>query len=243
MAIETHGGLERWARVHQISAAFAVSGPGFKQRGPNAEAVAALPMWVVADAREQKTTFEPFAAPGQKGIYRPDRTAIESYSGALVEGLDNPRDSLKKIALETAWSAPQVLYFLIPGKTIPPVNAPYPRASSRRTRLSCEAPGVKLTPQTWAIIGCRSSRRPARKSKTHIRSSDVRKGRQARVGDRCLGVDRSFERLLHGSGARQKVAGFCPVPKARPNAKSGKYRQPRGRYQSSCHAAARGYRP
>lgn len=112
LAIETHGGLERWARVHQISAALAVSGPGFEQRGPHGEAVAALPMRVIVDAREQKTTFEPFAAPGQKGIYGPDRTAIESYSGALVEGLDNPRDSLKKMAPGTPWSAPQVLYFL-----------------------------------------------------------------------------------------------------------------------------------
>lgn len=112
LAIEAHGGLERWNQVRQISAAITVSGLGFKQRGPNGEAVAALPMRVIVDTGEQNTIFEPFAAVGQKGIYRPHRTTIESFDGTVLEALDNPRDSLQKLALGSAWSTPQVLYFL-----------------------------------------------------------------------------------------------------------------------------------
>ncbi|WP_233833769.1 hypothetical protein [Paraburkholderia sp. ZP32-5] len=112
LAIEAHGGLERWAQIRQISAAFTASGLGFKQRGPNGEAVAALPMRVIVDAREQKTIFEPFAAVDQRGVYRPRRTAIESFDGKLVEALDDPRESLKQLASGSAWSTPQVLYFL-----------------------------------------------------------------------------------------------------------------------------------
>lgn len=112
LAIDAHGGLEQWTQVRQISAALAVSGLGLKQRGPVGDAVAAHPMRVSVDTREQKTMFEPFAAPGQNGIYLPHRTAIASLDGGLVDALDNPRDSLKEVALGAAWSAPQVLYFL-----------------------------------------------------------------------------------------------------------------------------------
>src|ERR1700758_3971759 len=95
MTIEAHGGLEQWKKVRQVSAAFSASGPSFKQRGPIGEAFAALPMRITVDTREEITTIEPFVAPGQKGIYRPHRTAVESSDGTLVEELKDPRDTLK----------------------------------------------------------------------------------------------------------------------------------------------------
>ena len=110
MTIEAHGGLERWKQVRQISAAFSVSGPSFKQRGPVGEAFAARPMRVLVDAQEQHVVIEPFMASGQKGIYRPQRTVVESSEGRLVE--DNPRDTLKRVALGDPWTAPQMLYFI-----------------------------------------------------------------------------------------------------------------------------------
>src|ERR1700758_3837493 len=94
MTIEAHGGLEQWKKVRQVSAAFSASGPSFKQRGPVGEAFAALPMRVTVDTREQKTLIEPFVAPGQKGIYQPHRTIVESFEGDFVEALDDPRTTL-----------------------------------------------------------------------------------------------------------------------------------------------------
>src|SRR5262249_50882195 len=102
----------RLAQVRQISAAFRAPGPSFAQRGPVGDAFAALPMQVLVDATEQKVVFEPFVALGQKGIYRPLRTVVESADGHLVEALDNPRDTLRSVALGDPWSAPQVLYFI-----------------------------------------------------------------------------------------------------------------------------------
>jgi hypothetical protein len=110
--IEAHGGLEQWKQVRQVSASFRAWGPSLKQRGPVGEAFAALPMRVTVDTREQKTLFEPFVASGQKGIYEPHRTIVESSEGGLVEALDNPRDTLRTVALGDPWSAPQVLYFI-----------------------------------------------------------------------------------------------------------------------------------
>jgi hypothetical protein len=112
MTIEAHGGLEQWKQIRQISADFSVSGPSFKQRGPVGEAFAALPMRVLVDTREQQTVLEPFVALGQKGIYQPHRTVVESSEGDLVEALDHPRDTLRTVALGEPWSAPQVLYFI-----------------------------------------------------------------------------------------------------------------------------------
>jgi hypothetical protein len=110
--IEAHGGLGRWKQVRQISAAFRAAGPSFAQRGPVGDAFAALPMQVLVDTTVQKVVVEPFVALGQKGIYRPDRTIVESADGGLVEALDNPRDTLRTVALGDPWSAPQVLYFV-----------------------------------------------------------------------------------------------------------------------------------
>jgi hypothetical protein len=112
MTIEAHGGLERWKQVRRISASFRVSGPSFKQRGPVGEAFAALPMRVLVDAHEPHVILEPFAAFEQKGIYRPHRTVVESSEGRVVEALDNPRDTLKTVALGDPWSGPQILYFI-----------------------------------------------------------------------------------------------------------------------------------
>jgi hypothetical protein len=112
LTIDAHGGLEQWAQVSRISAAFTVSGLGFKQRGPIGEAFAALPARLWVDTHIQQTIIEPFVAQGQKGIYQPFRTAIESSDGVLIEELNHPRDSLKTIPLGTPWSALQVLYFV-----------------------------------------------------------------------------------------------------------------------------------
>jgi hypothetical protein len=111
-AIDAHGGLRQWTEVRRISAAFTASGVSFKQRGPIGEAFASLPMRVTVDAREQQTIFEPFVALGQKGIYRPNRTVVESCDGALIEELDDPRESLRTKPLGSPWTAPQMLYFI-----------------------------------------------------------------------------------------------------------------------------------
>jgi hypothetical protein len=110
--IKAHGGLEQWKQLRQISAAFGASGPGFKQRGPIAEAFTRMPMRATVDTREQKSVLEPFIASGQRGLYAPYRTVVESLDGAPVEELDDPRESLKSMVPGTPWSATHVLYFV-----------------------------------------------------------------------------------------------------------------------------------
>jgi hypothetical protein len=108
--IDAHGGLERWTKRGQISAAFTASGLGFKQKGPVGQAFTALPMRVTKHTRKPNAVFEPFVASGQRGIYQPHWTIVELSEGSVVEALDNSRNTLRTVALGASWSAPQVLY-------------------------------------------------------------------------------------------------------------------------------------
>lgn len=111
-AIDAHGGLDRWSQVDRVSATFKAAGVGFVQRGPVAEAFTKQAMKATIYTREQRSTFEPFIASDQRGVYEPSRTLIEKSGGRPIAVLDHPRDSLVNMIPGTPWSAPQVLYFI-----------------------------------------------------------------------------------------------------------------------------------
>lgn len=110
--IAAHGGLDAWQRVDRVTANFQASGVSFTQRGPVAEAFTQQPGRIAIDTRMQTMTLAPFVAPQQRGIYLPNRTVVESLDGTLLEALDDPRGALAQLVPGTAWSAPQILYFL-----------------------------------------------------------------------------------------------------------------------------------
>jgi hypothetical protein len=105
-SIEAHGGLARWNQVRQISATLIPAGLALQLRGQ--EAFANSPTRVTVNTRAQRTVFGPFLAPGQCGSFEPDRTAVETVDGAVLEELINPRQSFKP---EAPWSGPQLAYF------------------------------------------------------------------------------------------------------------------------------------
>lgn len=109
-SIDAHGGLDSWKPIRQVSATLCPGGPIFKQRGQ--EAFTQMLTRVTVDTREQNTAFEPFLASGQRGIFEPFRTAVESLDGTVLSELQNPRESFKAMAEGTPWSACQLGYFL-----------------------------------------------------------------------------------------------------------------------------------
>lgn len=111
LAIEAHGGLDQWNQVQGVSARFVTWGLGLKQRGPLGEALSQKPMQIHIATRVQSVTFEPFLASGQKSIYAPLRTAVESSDGTVLEELKNPRETLENMPAGTPWSGPQLIYF------------------------------------------------------------------------------------------------------------------------------------
>jgi hypothetical protein len=106
LSIQAQGGLENWDRIRQVSATFIPDGIGLIQRGQ--EGFTKVPTRVTLDTKTQRTTFEPFLAPGQRGIFEPNRTAVQSLDGASLEELKDPRGSFKD---SETWSATQLAYF------------------------------------------------------------------------------------------------------------------------------------
>ncbi|WP_245512789.1 hypothetical protein [Rhizobium sp. BK376] len=106
-SIDAHGGLERWEQVRRISATLTPGGLALQLRGQ--EAFAKNSLRVTIDTRKQRTVFDPFLARGHIGIFEPYRTAVETSEGAVLDELQNPRDSFVP---EAPWSAPQLAYFV-----------------------------------------------------------------------------------------------------------------------------------
>ncbi|MDL2410667.1 hypothetical protein PY650_34890 [Rhizobium calliandrae] len=104
--IEAHGGLERWSRVEKVSATFQPNGLALTMRGQ--EAFSRQPTRVTVDTRDQRVSIDPFLEPGHVGLYQPDRTAIVTTDGRIVEELKEPRESFKP---DSPWSGPQLVYF------------------------------------------------------------------------------------------------------------------------------------
>ncbi len=112
LSIEAHGGLEQWNQLREISAVFAPGGIGLIQRGQEALSFTKAPTRITVDTREQKVSFEPFLRPGQRGIFEPNRTAVEFSDGTILSELKNPRVSFSENNLfGFPWSGTQLAYF------------------------------------------------------------------------------------------------------------------------------------
>ncbi|HWD73437.1 MAG TPA: hypothetical protein VG779_13000 [Actinomycetota bacterium] len=106
--IGAHGGLERWNQLDAVSV-----------RGANGGALWALKgqpgvlddVFVRASLHEERESHHPFGAADRRSAFTPERVAIETTSGEVVEALDQPRASFAGHTLETPWTAPQLAYF------------------------------------------------------------------------------------------------------------------------------------
>jgi hypothetical protein len=108
LALEAHGGVERWSRVRTIRAGLRMVGPLWTALGqPTIFANAD----VTVDTREQRTVFEGFTGPGRRGVYTPGRVAIEDQRGTVIEERLGPRESYPARTPEVRWDPLHALYF------------------------------------------------------------------------------------------------------------------------------------
>ncbi|MGA2761321.1 MAG: hypothetical protein ABSF08_13500 [Candidatus Cybelea sp.] len=106
--IDAYGGMAKWnslknADIHaiQLGATFAIKGVAGVLNDFHYE----------IDLHAQRGTIRDFMKPGQRATFRPDRVAIETADGSIVEELLDPRNSLLHETLETKWSTLQLVYF------------------------------------------------------------------------------------------------------------------------------------
>src|SRR3954447_20355410 len=107
--IKAHGGLERWNQLNTVSARLIQGGALWALKGQKGVLDGVV---VTASLHEERVSHRPFGAPDRHSVFTPDRVAIETDDGTVIEGLDRPRASFAGHTLETPWNTLQLAYFV-----------------------------------------------------------------------------------------------------------------------------------
>ncbi len=108
IAIESHGGIKRWAELDSVTAHLNLGGALWSLKGhPDM----AGETDVSVGTRAQSASHYPFLADRARTSFEPNRVALERANGDLIEELGEPRGSFAGHTLETPWSKLQLAYF------------------------------------------------------------------------------------------------------------------------------------
>jgi len=108
LAIEAHGGLERFRSFSFLTAKLRQGGVLWGLKG---KPTVLEECNVRVDLKREWVSHWPFAPTQNHSSFTPDRVTIETPDGQVVEELDNPRPSFDGYEMETPWSDAQVAYF------------------------------------------------------------------------------------------------------------------------------------
>jgi hypothetical protein len=106
--IEAHGGLERWNQLNKVSARLTQGGALWALKGQPGVLDDVV---VTASLHEERASHRPFSAEDRHSSFTPERVAIETDDGIVLEALDQPRASFAGHVTETPWSTLQLAYF------------------------------------------------------------------------------------------------------------------------------------
>lgn len=108
LAIEKHGGMDRWNRVESLELTFTVSGALFEIKGFPEHMTTRL----LVPVDHQQTIMHPYGKADQIGVFTPDKVWIEAADGSILDSRDNPRDAFEGHVRATPWDQLHRLYFL-----------------------------------------------------------------------------------------------------------------------------------
>ena len=108
LAMDAHGGLDRWRELKTVSARLFQDGVLWKLKGQDG---VLRDVHVTVDLHEEWASHRPFGHPDRHTSFRPERVAIETSNGDVVEERLNPRESFKGHVLDTPWDSLQLAYF------------------------------------------------------------------------------------------------------------------------------------
>jgi hypothetical protein len=108
LAMDAHGGLDRWRKLKTVSARLLQDGVLWKLKGQDG---VLRDVHVTVDLRKEWASHRPFGHPDRHSSFQPDRVAIETSSGDVVEERLNPRESFRGHVLDTPWDKLQLAYF------------------------------------------------------------------------------------------------------------------------------------
>ena len=107
-AVAAHGGWERWQGLKKLTAHVSVQGGMLHAKG---KAGALADVHITLDPHRQRVERSPFGAPGRHSVYEPERTAIVTDAGEIVEAREAPRDAFASHGYATPWDNQHLVYF------------------------------------------------------------------------------------------------------------------------------------
>lgn len=106
--LAAHGGLERWKTLGKVSATIMSGGGLLPMKGLEVDP---KPLAGTATTRTESTVIEPFGKPDWRMTFTPDRVAIETTAGVLVNERLEPRAAFAGHTMSTAWDMLHRAYF------------------------------------------------------------------------------------------------------------------------------------
>ena len=107
LALDSHGGLERWQQLEVLTATLTLGGAVFDMKGQPEGLGGAVKATI--DTSAPGVTFTPFKS-ARRGVFQPDRVAITAEDGSQRQ-LANPRAGCLSVAAGDPWEDLHVLYF------------------------------------------------------------------------------------------------------------------------------------
>ena len=107
VAVEAHGGLDRWNKVNSVRVAASITGAIWFVKGKG-DALKNIVMTI--DARKERLITD-FLDQDKRTIFEPSRVVIEKTDGTLIEARNDPEKSFQGQERETPWDDVHVAYF------------------------------------------------------------------------------------------------------------------------------------
>lgn len=108
LVVEAHGGMDRFNGFSHLEADLFQGGALWGLKG---QPTVLEHAHVRIDLKREHVSHWPFAPTQNRSNFTPERVAIETSEGEVVEELLEPRASFTGFEMETPWSNPQVGYF------------------------------------------------------------------------------------------------------------------------------------
>jgi hypothetical protein len=142
LAVNAHGGLDRWNKVKAIKLAASITGAIWYVKGkPDFLKNVVL----TSETRNERVTVE-FPGQNKRAIFNPNRIVIETAQGKLIEARDNPEESFAGQQRETPWNDVHVIYFV--GEALwTYLNTPF--LYTYEGFASEEIPSIQVEGETW----------------------------------------------------------------------------------------------
>jgi hypothetical protein len=141
-ALKAHGGLDRWNKVKTIKVAASITGAIWYVKGKGDFLKNVV---LTVETRKERVLVE-FPGQNKRAIFEPNRVAIETADGTLIEAQDNPEESFAGQKRETPWNDVHVIYFV--GEALwTYLNTPFLYTYEGFTTE--EIPSIQVGDETW----------------------------------------------------------------------------------------------